>query len=54
MRVTMGAMAFAALVLACAGMATTGGRNGRIVFAKEVAPDRFQLFTISADGTGEK
>jgi Tol biopolymer transport system component len=54
MRVAVCAGAFVALILACAGLATTPGKNGRIVFAKEITPDHFQLFTIAADGTGEK
>jgi Tol biopolymer transport system component len=54
MTVTLCAVAFAALTLACAVLATTGGKNGRIVFGKEITPDHFQMFTISADGTGEK
>jgi Tol biopolymer transport system component len=54
MRVTLVAAAFAAMVLACAGLATPGGKNGRIIFGKEITPDHFQLFTIAADGTGEK
>jgi Tol biopolymer transport system component len=54
MTVTTCAVAFAALTLACAVLATTGGKNGRIIFGKEITPDHFQLFTIAADGTGEK
>jgi Tol biopolymer transport system component len=53
-RVTLSAVAFVALILTCAALATTPGKSGQIVFAKETAPDHFQLFTISADGTGEK
>jgi Tol biopolymer transport system component len=41
-------------VLASAAMSTGRGRNGLIVFAQEVRPDYFQLFTIRADGLGRK
>ena len=54
MRMTLCAAMLVGLVLSCAGLATTGGKNGRIVFGREITPDHFQLFTIAADGTGEK
>lgn len=54
MRMTLSVVAFVAMVAASAGLATKGGNNGWIVFAKEITPDHFQLFTIAADGTGEK
>ena len=33
---------------------TTPGRNGLIVYAQELSPGRFQLFTIHPDGTRKK
>jgi Tol biopolymer transport system component len=41
-------------VAAGAAMSTGRGANGLIVFAQEVKPDQFQLFTIHPDGSGGK
>lgn len=54
MKVTFGAAVLAALAAACAAMATTRGANGLIVFAQELSPEHYQLFTIRPDGTGAK
>jgi Tol biopolymer transport system component len=53
----LGSLAAAVVVgslVASAGLATTPGANGLIAYAKEVSPDHFQVFTIRADGSGEK
>jgi autotransporter translocation and assembly factor TamB len=43
-----------AVAVAFVGVATstTPGRNSLIVYAPELSPGRFQLFTIHPDGTG--
>ena len=41
-------------VLATSGGATTRGKNGLIVYAVELQPEHFQLFTIRPDGSGRK
>jgi Tol biopolymer transport system component len=48
------ALAAIASVLATAGGATTRGKNGLIVYAVELQPEHFQLFTIRPDGSGRK
>ncbi|TML68558.1 MAG: hypothetical protein E6G14_09385 [Actinobacteria bacterium] len=49
----LGLVLAAALVVAQSSNATTRGKNGRIVYATEVA-GHFQLFTIAPDGTDVK
>jgi Tol biopolymer transport system component len=48
------ALAAIASVLATAGGATTRGKNGLIVYAVELRPEHFQLFTIRPEGSGRK
>jgi Tol biopolymer transport system component len=42
------------LVVACVGMASTGGKNGPIVYAQELSPEHYQLFIAQPDGTKPK
>jgi Tol biopolymer transport system component len=46
--------AFVALIAATGVTATPPGRNGLIVYAQELRPDHYQLFTIRPDGSGAK
>ena len=43
-----------ALTAALGAAATPPGRNGLIVYAQELRPDHYQLFTIRPDGSGVK
>ena len=43
-----------ALTAALGATATPPGRNGLIVYAKELRPEHYQLFTIRPDGSGAK
>lgn len=45
---TLAAVAF---VVTGAAAATSGGKNGRIVYALETSPEHFQLFTVQPDGS---
>jgi hypothetical protein len=50
----IGIVIVVALALVSEATPTTPGRNGMIVYAQELRPEQFQLFTIHPDGTGEK
>ena len=54
----LGLLALAAvaaiLSVASGARSTTNGANGLIVYAQEVAPDHYQLFTVRSDGTGNQ
>ena len=52
--VATGVVVAASLMVVMGATATTRGPNGLIVFAQELSPERFQLFTIRPDGTGRK
>ena len=43
-----------ALTAALGATATPPGRNGLIVYAQELRPEHYQLFTIRPDGSGAK
>ena len=43
-----------ALIAATGATATPPGRNGLIVYAQELRPEHYQLFTIRPDGSGVK
>ena len=43
-----------ALIAALGATATPPGRNGLIVYAQELRPEHYQLFTIRPDGSGAK
>ena len=42
------------LTVTPSALSTTGGANGLIVYAQELRPDHYQLFTIRPDGSGVK
>ena len=48
----LGIAVVVALVAALGATATPPGRNGLIVYAQELRPDHYQLFTIRPDGSG--
>jgi len=50
----LGLVVVVALTAALGATATPPGRNGLIVYAQELRPERYQLFTIHADGSGAK
>lgn len=50
----IGIVIVVALALVSEATPTTPGRNGLIVYAQELRPERFQLFTIHPDGTGKR
>ncbi len=50
----LGVAVLVALTAAIGATATTPGRNGLIVYAQELRPERYQLFTIRPDGSGAK
>jgi Tol biopolymer transport system component len=50
----LGAAVVVALTATLAAMATPSGRNGLIVYAQELRPEHYQLFTIRPDGSGAK
>ena len=51
---TLGTAVLVVLIAATAATATPPGRNGLIVYAQELRPDHYQLFTIRPDGSGAK
>jgi Tol biopolymer transport system component len=50
----LGLAVVVALAAALGATATPPGRNGLIVYAQELRPEHYQLFTIRPDGSGEK
>ena len=50
----LGTAVVVALIAALGATATTPGRNGLIVYAQELRPEHYQLFTIRSDGSGAK
>jgi Tol biopolymer transport system component len=50
----LGTAVVVALIAAIGATATTPGRNGLIVYAQELRPEHYQLFTIRPDGSGAK
>ena len=50
----LGLAVVVALTTALGATATPPGRNGLIVYAKELRPEHYQLFTIRPDGSGAK
>jgi Tol biopolymer transport system component len=50
----LGVAAVVALVAALGAPATPAGRNGLIVYAQELRPEHYQLFTIRPDGSGTR
>ena len=50
----LGTAVVVALIAALGATATPPGRNGLIVYAQELRPDHYQLFTIRSDGSGVK
>jgi Tol biopolymer transport system component len=42
------------LTVTPSALSTTGGANGLIVYAQELRPEHYQLFTIRPDGSGVK
>jgi Tol biopolymer transport system component len=50
----LGTAALVVLIAATGATATPPGRNGLIVYAQELRPDQYQLFTIGPDGSGAK
>ncbi len=50
----LGTTVVVALAAALGATATTPGRNGLIVYAQELRPEHYQLFTIRTDGSGAK
>ncbi len=48
----LGTAVVAALIAALGATATPPGRNGLIVYAQELRPEHYQLFTIRPDGSG--
>ena len=50
----LGTAAVVALFAALGATATPPGRNGLIVYAQELRPEHYQLFTIHPDGSGAK
>ena len=50
----LGLAVVVALTAALGATATPPGRNGLIVYAQELRPDHYQLFTIHPDGSGAK
>ncbi len=50
----LGTAALVVLIAATGATATPPGRNGLIVYAQELRPEHYQLFTISPDGSGTK
>ena len=50
----LGLVVVVALTAALGATATPPGRNGLIVYAQELRPDHYQLFTIRPDGSGVK
>jgi Tol biopolymer transport system component len=52
--VALGTAVVVALSAALGATATPPGRNGLIVYAQELRPEHYQLFTIRPDGSGAK
>jgi Tol biopolymer transport system component len=52
--IVIGLAVLVALVSAGVAMSTSRGANGLIVYAQEVGPDHYQLWTIRPDGSGVK
>jgi Tol biopolymer transport system component len=50
----LGTAVIVALIAALGATATPPGRNGLIVYAQELRPEHYQLFTIRPDGSGAK
>jgi Tol biopolymer transport system component len=50
----LGTAVVVALIAALGATATPPGRNGLIVYAQELRPEHYQLFTIRPDGSGLK
>jgi Tol biopolymer transport system component len=50
----LGTAALVVLIAATGATATPPGRNGLIVYAQELRPEHYQLFTIRPDGSGTK
>jgi Tol biopolymer transport system component len=50
----LGTAALVVLIAATGATATPPGRNGLIVYAQELRPEHYQLFTIRPDGSGAK
>ena len=50
----LGTAVVVALFAALGATATPPGRNGLIVYAQELRPEHYQLFTIRPDGSGAK
>jgi Tol biopolymer transport system component len=50
----LGTTVVVALTVALGATATPPGRNGLIVYAQELRPEHYQLFTIRPDGSGAK
>ena len=50
----LGTAVVVALIAALGATATPPGRNGLIVYAQELRPEHYQLFTIRPDGSGAK
>ena len=50
----LGTTVVVALAAALGATATTPGQNGLIVYAQELRPEHYQLFTIRPDGSGAK
>ena len=50
----LGTTALVLLIAATGATATPPGRNGLIVYAQELRPEHYQLFTIRPDGSGTK
>lgn len=50
----LGIAVVVALVAVLGATATPPGRNGLIVYAQELRPEHYQLFTIRPDGSGAK
>jgi len=52
--VALGTAVVVGLMFAVGATATSPGRNGLIVYAQELRPEHYQLFTIGSDGTGAR
>jgi Tol biopolymer transport system component len=50
----LGTAVLVVLITATGATATSPGRNGLIVYAQELRPEHYQLFTIRPDGSGTK
>ena len=50
----LGTAVVVALIAALGATATPPGQNGLIVYAQELRPEHYQLFTIRPDGSGTK